>query len=273
MKHSDLDKQLAAYYREVRRGLLCTRKMKESTLLALRSSVEDYLQANPTAAFRDVVAHFGTPTEIADTALASLTPAELRRCTRSLHLLRSILVLFVTAFFFWGVCTLALSLLAPLAAGHAAPATKEVFQMTFSTLIWLGMCILFVVLEAATVGLICIWFAAGALVALLLSLVVDDLLVQVAVFAAVSFLALFVTRPLVKKYIVKAQPTNADMNVGRKALVIRAIDPNLPGRVRLDGVDWAARADVAIPEGEWCVVTSVESATLLVQPETVPATV
>ena len=89
-----------------------------------------------------------------------------------------------------------------------------------------------------------------------------------------SIVALLVTRPLVKKHVSPMrQATNADMNVGKRARVIRRITPEAPGRVRLEGVDWAARSATTIPEGSWCVVTAVESATLEVVPEPAPATV
>ena len=40
------------------------------------------------------------------------------------------------------------------------------FDFTFSTMIWLALCALFVILEAATVNLVSVWFAIGALAAL-----------------------------------------------------------------------------------------------------------
>lgn len=106
-------------------------------------------------------------------------------------------------------------------------------------------------------GLVSIWFAAGALVALLVSVVMDSVLVQMAVFVAVSLLTLLFTRPLVSKYVTpRQQPTNSELNVGKKAQVIRTITPNSPGRVRLEGVDWAARSAETIAEGSWCIVTA-----------------
>ena len=48
-------------------------------------------------------------------------------------------------------------------------------------------------------------------------------------------------------------------------------DEALPdARARLDGVDWTARSEQAIPAGALCVVLSVDGATLTVRPD--PAT-
>lgn len=52
--------------------------------------------------------------------------------------------------------------------------------------IWLGLLLLFGVLEAATVALVSLWFMAGALAALLAALCGAGLPVQVGVFLVVS---------------------------------------------------------------------------------------
>ena len=65
--------------------------------------------------------------------------------------------------------------------------------------LWLIALVLFSVVEAATAGLVCIWFAVGALVALLAALLGAGVLVRVVIFAVVSAVALAVTRPLVRR--------------------------------------------------------------------------
>ena len=70
---------------------------------------------------------------------------------------------------------------------------------TISSLVWLILLIAFVVVEALTVSLVSIWFAAGAVAALIVSGFTSSWLVQFAVFAVVSAVALAATRPLVKK--------------------------------------------------------------------------
>ena len=63
--------------------------------------------------------------------------------------------------------------------------------------LWLIALVIFGVVEAATAGLVCIWFAMGAMVALLAALLGTGVVEQVVVFAVVSAVALAATRPLV----------------------------------------------------------------------------
>ena len=142
--------------------------------------------------------------------------------------------------------------------------------MALDSLFWLAVTVLLVVLEASTATLVCIWFALGAAAALLISLLADGWLVQALVFVLVSALALVSTRPLVHR--LRAQrtaPTNADRNIGRTATVLQPIAPGKPGRVRLDGVDWTARAhgEVTLAAGQPCRVYDIQSTVLIVEPQ------
>ena len=112
-----------------------------------------------------------------------------------------------------------------------------------------------------------VWFCAGAAAALLLSAFVPNVLAQTAVFLVVSLVCLVLMRPLVRKKDAKAAvPTNADRNVGQTAEVIAAVEPARPGRARLSGVDWAARCDVPLAEGQLAEVVAVEGTTLVLRP-------
>ena len=73
--------------------------------------------------------------------------------------------------------------------------------MVFSplSLLWLGLAIVFGVLEAVTVALVSIWFVLGAVAALIASLFTSSFLVQFFVFVLVSGAALAVSWPLMKK--------------------------------------------------------------------------
>ena len=75
--------------------------------------------------------------------------------------------------------------------------------MLTSSLCWLIALIVFLIVEALTVGLVSIWFAAGSLVALLVSLAVDNIWIQFAVFFVVSAVCLLALRPLRQKYLKK----------------------------------------------------------------------
>jgi len=140
--------------------------------------------------------------------------------------------------------------------------------------IWIGLIVIFLIVEGLTAGLVTIWFAVGALAALIAAMFHAPLWLQLVWFFAVSIAAFAVTRPLVKKRMTARRvPTNADINVGRKAQVLVEVTPDVTGRVRLDGVDWNARSEQTIPAGSLCVVLSVDGATLTVRPDTATAAV
>ena len=122
--------------------------------------------------------------------------------------------------------------------------------------LWLILLVLFGIVEAATVGLTSIWFAAGALVAMVAALLHAPLWAQIVLFLAVSFVALLLMRPLAKKYLTPSfQPTNADRIIGQEAVVTETID-NLKGRglVSVDGTVWTARAEDEQPIAAGTVV-------------------
>lgn len=74
--------------------------------------------------------------------------------------------------------------------------------------IWLGAMIVFGILEAATAGLVSIWFVCGSVAALLATFLGAALWLQVVLFLSVSAITLAATRPLVRKMSAKAVPTN-----------------------------------------------------------------
>ena len=136
--------------------------------------------------------------------------------------------------------------------------------------LWLIALVIFGVVEAATAGLVCIWFAMGAMAALLAALVGTGVVEQVVVFAVVSAATLAATRPLVRRMTAgKAVATNADRVLGAAAKVTETIDnENSSGAVYVDGKTWTARsADGAvIPAGEPVEITSMEGVKLIVNP-------
>lgn len=142
--------------------------------------------------------------------------------------------------------------------------------------IWLGILILFLALEAGTVGLVSIWFAVGALGGLLAAAFDASLPVQIIVFVAVSGIALATVRPLAKKYMTpKLSKTNIDAIVEKEGIVTQEIN-NLQtsGSVKIGGMTWTARSTAGdiIPEGAVVRVDRVEGVKLYVTQAEVPAT-
>lgn len=140
--------------------------------------------------------------------------------------------------------------------------------MDYMIWVWLGAIVLFGGAEAATAGLVSIWFVAGALVALVAAAAGASPVVQVVLFLAVSVAALALTRPLVRKLTKNSiTPTNLDRVVGETAKVTETIDnENASGAVYVDGKTWTARSaeDLVIPAGEQVVVERMEGVKLFV---------
>ena len=143
------------------------------------------------------------------------------------------------------------------------------FFTEHSVVIWVVALILFAIVEAVTVQLVSIWFAAGALAALIADLLGASVTVQFVVFLAVSIICFIVTRPLVKKFSTsKIQSTNADRCIGETAVVVEEIDNvNAKGQVKVNGNIWTARSenDEVIAEGEKVTVLKIEGVKLIVK--------
>ena len=141
------------------------------------------------------------------------------------------------------------------------------------SIVWVVLMVVFLVVEAATAGLTCIWFAIGSLAALIAALFDAQLWLQIVWFLVISFVTLYFTRPLVKKYVnSRSQPTNADMVIGKEALVTEDIDNvEATGAVSVGGKVWTARsADGGrIKSGAVVIVLRIDGVKLIVEP--VPA--
>ncbi len=136
-------------------------------------------------------------------------------------------------------------------------------------IVWLILLLAFAALEGITVGLTSIWFAAGALAALIAALLHGPLWLQIALFLVVSILCLLAVRPLARKYInTQVQPTNADRVIGAEARVTEDID-NIQGKgaVSIGGIIWTARSDSdeVIPAGSLVRVLRIEGVKVFVE--------
>lgn len=137
-----------------------------------------------------------------------------------------------------------------------------------ATTFWICAMLLFLAAEALTVGLVSMWFAVGALAAMICAMLDVEIWIQIVAFLGVSALALCLTRPIAKKFINgKKQPTNADMTIGRECKVTEKIDNfSGTGAVYVDGKTWTARSenDEIIDEGESVCALRIEGVKLIV---------
>ncbi len=112
------------------------------------------------------------------------------------------------------------------------------------TVLWLIVAIILGIIEMATLGLVTVWFAAGAVAALIAAALGASFLVQLIVFTVSSGILLYFTKPIVRKFLDnKVQKTNADRLVGDYGVVIEGINPESGvGQVKVGGQIWSARS-------------------------------
>ena len=133
---------------------------------------------------------------------------------------------------------------------------------------WLVISGLCFVIESFTVGFFVFWFGVGALIALSVSLFIENFFVQAFAFVISSSLLLVLTKPLVKKFIktTKTVPTNVYGIIGKEGIVIENIDTSLcTGKVKVNGEIWSAISDKNIEKGTKVKVNSVDGVKINVE--------
>ena len=124
--------------------------------------------------------------------------------------------------------------------------------METTSICWLAVFVLLIVIELATMGLTTIWFAGGAVAGFIASMLGANVVIQAVVFFVVSIVLLIFTRPFAVRYINSNKTkTNIDGLIGQEALVLEEIN-NIreTGCARLEGKEWTARSvdDSVIPQ-------------------------
>ena len=149
--------------------------------------------------------------------------------------------------------------------------------MNWAAIIWFGLTVLLLIAEAATVTVISLWFAAGALAAMVTALLGGAIWMQILVFLVVSAAALTALRPLVRKHLTpKLTATNIDSVIGSVGIVTVSID-NIAaaGQVKLGSMEWTARSTsgASIEAGTKIRVDRIEGVKVFVSPAEISAIV
>lgn len=131
---------------------------------------------------------------------------------------------------------------------------------------WLVLVIILIVVEACTCELVTIWFVASGIVALILSLFIDNIFIQTSVFIVLGILLLITTRTILKKFLkVKDEPTNLDRVIGMKGIVTKEISSLNYGEVKVDGKFWTAISDSEFKEGDTVKIIDINGVKLKVK--------
>ncbi len=132
--------------------------------------------------------------------------------------------------------------------------------------IWLGVVILLTLAECMTVGLTTIWFVISALVALLVSLLIDNFVLQFGIFVILGVILLITTRPLLLQFLkTKEEKTNFDRIIGMEGIVTEAISKNTIGEVKVDGKKWSAYSTKKIAKDSVVKILEIDGVKLKVE--------
>lgn len=131
--------------------------------------------------------------------------------------------------------------------------------------LWLLVIIVLSIIEASTAGLVCIWYIASAILTLIVSLFIDNTLIEFGIFVLVGTILLISTRKLLKNKLVSKEKTNLDRIIGMRGVVTEDIEDLVIGEVLVDGKKWSAISEVPIKKGEKVKIVKIEGVKLVVE--------
>ena len=135
--------------------------------------------------------------------------------------------------------------------------------------IWLIIAILFFILEMMGPGFLLFWVGVGALITMVVSIFVDNLVIQIGVFTISSTALLFCTRPFVKKFTKHDTTiTNANSIIGKKAIVTKEINSlKGTGQIKVNGEAWSAKCsnEGIIEEGAEVTILNINGVKAIVE--------
>lgn len=146
---------------------------------------------------------------------------------------------------------------------------KGGFILIPNEIFWIAAMIIFGIAEAATAGLVSIWFAGGALAGLIATMLGAGIYLQVIIFIAVSALLIICLRRFaVKSFNNNVEKTNYDRIVGKKVVISETVN-NMTnsGKTSVNDVEWKVKSESGekIEQGEVVTVTAIEGVKLIVK--------
>ena len=135
--------------------------------------------------------------------------------------------------------------------------------MTFT---WLVLFIVLVFIELVTVNLVTIWFAFGALLALVVEVSFSNIVLDTITFVITSFLLIILTKPIIGRLKVKkVEATNLDMVINKIGIVTEDIKQDKIGEVKVLGKRWSAYSNTELKKDEKVKIVSIDGVKLKVE--------
>ena len=123
---------------------------------------------------------------------------------------------------------------------------------------WLILVILLTLIELMTINLATIWFVISGIIALIISLFIDNYTLQFTIFVLGGVLLLITTKPVLTKYLKNhKEKTNIDRIIGMTGKVTEKITKNENGAIKIDGKEWTAYADHTINKNDLAEVLEI----------------
>ena len=137
--------------------------------------------------------------------------------------------------------------------------------------IWIGVLVVAIIMEAATMQLTSIWFAIGALCAWIISIIHGPVWLQLLAFVGVTAVTALLTRPVALKYLKpKPEKTNVDAVPGKEGIVVAEVRPlEGIGQIKVEGMIWSAKPENGTDHfdvGERVIVVRIEGVKAVIRP-------
>ena len=138
--------------------------------------------------------------------------------------------------------------------------------------IWLIASGIFFIIEIITIGFLFFWLGVGALITMIASFFIHNLIIQTAIFVVSSTVLILATRPIINKILSKDETvkTNVDALVGKTGIVTKNIKPlNSTGQIKVDGETWSATSEneIDIEKGTKVLIKDIKGVKAVVTPK------
>ena len=132
--------------------------------------------------------------------------------------------------------------------------------------LWLIIFIVLIITELLTINLVTIWFAFGALLALVVEVSFSNIVLDTITFVITSFLLIILTKPIIGRLKVKkVEATNLDMVINKIGIVTEDIKQDKIGEVKVLGKRWSAYSNTELKKDEKVKIVSIDGVKLKVE--------
>ena len=130
---------------------------------------------------------------------------------------------------------------------------------------WLGLVIVLGMIEVVTVNLVTIWFVLSGIISLLLSLFIDNFVIQFGAFVIFGVLFMALIRKYFEPKMGKNEKTNLDRIIGMKGVVTEEKGSDNVLEVKVDGKKWSAVSNELLKKGELVKILKIKGVKLEVE--------